>query len=63
MDGLPDGSTDESDDVWMERNFPGLLHFRKFHTGILIGIFTVNLAVLESSSLTYVFTNLEGEVV
>ena len=22
MDGLPDGSTDESDDVWMEGNFP-----------------------------------------
>ena len=43
-DRLPDGLTDESNDVWTERNFPGIHMFGKFHTGILIGIFTMNLA-------------------
>ena len=43
-DGLPDGSTDKSDDVWTERSFRGFLCFGKFCTGILIGIFTMNLA-------------------
>ena len=43
-DRLPDGSTDKSDDVWMERNFPGIQKFGIFYTGILVGIFTVNLA-------------------
>ena len=44
MDRLSDGSTDESKDVWMERTFPGFSCFRKFCTGILVGIFTGNLA-------------------
>ena len=44
MDGLPDGSTEKSDDVWTESSFPEFLCFRIIHTGILIGIFTVNLA-------------------
>ena len=44
MDGLPDGLTDESDDVWTERNYCRKWTFRKLHTGILIGIFTMNLA-------------------
>ena len=43
-DGLPDGSTDESDDVQMEREFLRYWVFGKFHTGIPVGIFTVNLA-------------------
>ena len=43
-DGLPDGSTDKSDDVWMERNFPRIWTFQKFHTAILLGNFTMNLA-------------------
>ena len=43
-DGLPDGLTDESIDVQTERSFPGYSIFGDFHTGILIGIFTVNLA-------------------
>ena len=43
-DRLSDGLTDESDDIWMERNFPGYWIFTKFHTAILLGIFTVNLA-------------------
>ena len=30
--------------VWMERNFPGFQMFGKFHTAILMGIFTMNLA-------------------
>ena len=41
-DGLTNGSTDESDDVWTERSFPGYCLFGKFHTGILVGIFTMN---------------------
>ena len=44
MDGLPDGFADKSDDVWMDRNFPQIQTFRKFHTAILVGIFTMNLA-------------------
>ena len=47
MDGLADGSTEESNDIWMERSFPGFpefLCFGEFHTGVLIGIFTMNLA-------------------
>ena len=43
-DRLPDASTDESNDVWMERNFPRFLVFMKFHTAKLVCIFTVNLA-------------------
>ena len=43
-DRLPDGLTDESVDVQTERSFPRFSCFRKFHTGILIGIFTMNLA-------------------
>ena len=42
--GLPDGLTDEYIDVWMERSFPRFLCFRKFHTGKLVGIFTMDLA-------------------
>ena len=44
MDGLHDGLTDESDDVQMDRKFPGITCFRKLNRGILIGIFTMNLA-------------------
>ena len=44
MDRLPDGWTDESNDVQMERRFPRLSCFRKFHTAILMSIFTMNLA-------------------
>ena len=44
MGRLPNGLTDKSIDVQMERIFPRVSCFRKFHTGILIGIFTVNLA-------------------
>ena len=36
--------TDKSDDVQMEGNFPGSGIFRKFGPGILMGIFTMNLA-------------------
>ena len=43
-DGLPDGLTDESDDVWTERHFPGFQMFGKFCTAILMCIFTVNLS-------------------
>ena len=43
-DGLPDGLTDESDEVQIEGNFPGIGTFRKFGPGILMGIFTMNLA-------------------
>ena len=43
-DKLPGGLTDESDEVQMEGNFPINWNFRKFHTVILVGIFTVNLA-------------------
>ena len=43
-DGLSDGSTDESDDVQMESNIPVIFSFRKFHTEILVGIFTIILA-------------------
>ena len=43
-DRLPDGLTDKSIDVQMERSFPRFLCFGKLHTGILIGIFTMNLA-------------------
>ena len=42
-DRLPDGSTDESDNLWMEGNLPGIWTFRKFGPGILVGIFTMNL--------------------
>ena len=44
MDRLLDGLTDESDDVQTERNFPGFWSFGKFHTAILVGILTMNLA-------------------
>ena len=44
IDGLPDGSTDESIDVQMEGSFPGYCIYGNFHTGVLLGIFTVNLA-------------------
>ena len=44
IDGLPDELTDESDDVWMERKFPGYWTFRKLYPAILMGIFTVKLA-------------------
>ena len=44
MDRLPNGLTDESDEVWMWRNFPVIQMFGKFHTAILMGILTVNLA-------------------
>ena len=43
-DGLPAGLTDESDEVWMERNFPGFWMFGKFHLAIHVGIFTMNLS-------------------
>ena len=43
-DRLPDGLTDESDDVQMEGNFPRNRPFGKFHTAILVGIFTLILA-------------------
>ena len=43
-DGLPDGLTDESDDVWTERKFPTKWTSGKFHTAMLMGIFTINLA-------------------
>ena len=43
-DRLSDGLTDESNDVWMERNFAGFQMFGKFHPAILSGIFTLNLA-------------------
>ena len=43
-DRLPDGSTDESNDVQMERNFPGYFTFTNFCPVILMGIFTMNLA-------------------
>ena len=43
-DGLPDGSTDKSNVVWMEGIFPGIWTFRKFHPGFLVGIVTVNFA-------------------
>ena len=44
MDRLPDGSTDESIDVQMEGSFPRYCIYGNFHTGILIAIFTMNLA-------------------
>ena len=44
MDGLPDGLTAKSIDVQMEGIFPGYCIIGNFHTGILVGIFTVNLA-------------------
>ena len=44
MDRLPDGLADESIDVQMEGSFPGCCVNRNFYMGILIGIFTVNLA-------------------
>ena len=44
VDRLPDGLTDESVDVWTERSFPRYCVVRNFHTGIVIGIFTMNLA-------------------
>ena len=43
-DGLPDGLTDESDDVNMETKFPGNFTFRKLHPAILMGVFTMKLA-------------------
>ena len=43
-DGLPDGSTDKSNNVWMDRNFPGYWKLRKFQTGILVSTITMNLA-------------------
>ena len=44
MDRLPDGLTDESIDVYMEGSFPGYCVNVNIHTGVLRGIFTVNLA-------------------
>ena len=44
MDRLPDGSTDESVDVQTEVSFPRYGVVGKLCTGILVGIFTVNLA-------------------
>ena len=44
MDRLPDGSTDESIDVLMEGSFPWYCIYGNFCTGILVGIFTMNLA-------------------
>ena len=44
MDGLPDGLTDKSVDIQMERSFPGYCIKGNFHTGIRVSIFTVNLA-------------------
>ena len=44
MDGLPGGFTDESVDVWMKGSFPRYCIYGNLHTGILVGIFTVNLA-------------------
>ena len=41
---LSDGLTDKSNDVQMERNFPRIGTFGKFHTGILISIFAMNSA-------------------
>ena len=43
-DRLPDGSTDESDDLQMEGNFPGIWTFRKFNPAILLGTITMSLA-------------------
>ena len=44
MDRLPDGLTDESIDVQTEGSFPRYCINGNFHTGILIGSFTMNLA-------------------
>ena len=44
MDRLPEGFTDESVDVWMERSFPRYCIYRNFHTGILVCIFTVSVS-------------------
>ena len=44
MDGLPDGSTDESVDVQTEKSSPRYCVIRNSDTGILVGIFTMNLA-------------------
>ena len=44
MNGLPGGSTDESIDVQMEGSFPRYCGIGNFHTVILIGILTMNLA-------------------
>ena len=44
MDGLPVLWTDESIDVWMEGSFPGFSACGNFHTGVVIGIFTMELA-------------------
>ena len=43
-DEWPDGSTVESDDVWIEGNFPVSWTFRTLDPAILLGPFTVNLA-------------------
>ena len=45
-DGLSDGSTDKSNEVWMERKFPRNWTFRKLwnRPAILVGIFIMNLA-------------------
>ena len=43
-DRLPDGLTDESNEVFTERNFPMNWTFGKFCPAIFIGIFTVKLA-------------------
>ena len=37
-------TTDESVDIEMEGSFPGFSACRKFHTGILIGILTMELS-------------------
>ena len=43
-DGLPNGLTDKSDEVWTEGNFPMYRTFGKFHPAKLKGIFTENFA-------------------
>ena len=43
-DGLSDGLTDKSNEVWMERKFPGNWTFGILCPAILVGIFTMNLA-------------------
>ena len=42
-DGLPDGSTDKSDHIWTDGNFPGISTLGKFGPGILMGISTMDL--------------------
>ena len=62
MDGLPDGLTDELDDVQMERNLPRYWTFGKFHTVILLVLFTMNLADGWMTYSTTTITVLMGDV-